>query len=231
MTENQQASPPPKSRWTRLFIGRVILAALALGVAIGAGVALLHRPAQGSPAAVSTIPAKPAATWPAGSKRAPDFRLVDAAGAPVSLSSFRGRPAIVTFIDPVCTSLCPLEAKELNDAVAALPKAKRPVIIAVSVNPWANSRANFRRDAKKWHLIPEWHWAAGPRAQLAPVWKRYYIGVIDKPRTIAGKLVHNIVHTEASYVVDPAGYERALFLYPFLGRDVAAVVSRVSSKA
>jgi cytochrome oxidase Cu insertion factor (SCO1/SenC/PrrC family) len=229
MTANQQGSTPPKSRWSRLFVGRVVVAALALGVAIGAAVALLHRPAKGSPAAVSTVPAKPAATWPAGSKRAPDFRLVDASGAPVSLSSFRGRTAIVTFIDPVCTSLCPLEAKELNDAVAALPAAKRPVILAVSVNPWADSRANFRRDAKKWHLIPEWHWAAGPHAQLAPVWKRYYIGVIDKPQKIAGKLVHNIVHTEASYVVDPAGYERALFLYPFLGRDVAAVVSKVAS--
>jgi protein SCO1/2 len=204
----------------------VILAALAFGVVIGAGAALLHRGAK-SPT-VSQAPGRPAATWASGARRAPGFNLVDAAGEPVSLSSFRGRTAIVTFMDPVCTSLCPLEAKELNDAIAALPRAKRPVILAVSVNPWGDSRANFRRDAKKWHLVPQWHWAAGRHDQLAPVWKRYYIGVLDRKKKVAGTVVHDVSHTEASYVVDPAGYERALFLFPFLGRDVATVVRQVA---
>jgi cytochrome oxidase Cu insertion factor (SCO1/SenC/PrrC family) len=228
MTESPGASSPSKSRWSRVLVWRVLLAALALGVAIGAAASLLHKPAKGSSLAVSPVTGRPAATWRAGAKRAPDFQLADASGAPISLSGFRGRTAIVTFIDPVCTSLCPLEAQELNHAVASLPKAKRPVILAVSVNPWADSRANFRRDARRWHLVPEWHWAAGPRARLAPVWKRYYIGVIDKKKKVAGALVHDVVHTEASYVVDPSGHERALFLFPFVGRDVAAIVRQVS---
>ncbi len=46
---------------------------------------------------------------------------------------------------------------------------------------------------------------------------------------IAGVTVHDVSHTEASYVVDSAGNERALFLYPFRGRDMAAVLRRLST--
>jgi len=204
-----------------------ILGALVLGVALGGGVALLHRSGQGATSA-SNAPGRPVATWPAGARRAPDFRLVDDQGRAISLSRFRGKPVIVTFIDPVCQSLCPLEAKELNAAVAASPAAGRPAIIAVSVNPWAQSREVLLSDRKEWRLVPRWHWAAGRYARLAPVWKSYKIGVVAKKKVIAGITVHDVSHTEASYVVDSAGYERALFLYPFRGRDVAAQLRQLS---
>src|SRR5438132_458386 len=205
---------------------RWILAALALGVALGAAVALLHS-RQNVPLEVSTLPDKPAAAWPARTQRAPDFRLVDARGAPISLREFHGRTVIVTFIDPACTSLCPLEAGDLDRAVASFPAARRPVIVAVSVNPWADSRANFRHDARKWHLVPQWRWAVGTYARLAAVWKSYKIGVLAKTEVIGHTTVHNISHTEASFIVDRSGYERALFVYPFRGDDVAAELAQL----
>jgi cytochrome oxidase Cu insertion factor (SCO1/SenC/PrrC family) len=137
---------------------------------------------------------------------------------------------IVTFIDPVCRSLCPLEAKQLNAAVAATPAARRPAIVAVSVNPWASSRSNFVQDTKKWRLVPQWRWATGRYAQLAPVWKSYKIGVLARKKVIAGIAVRDVAHTEAAYVVDPKGYERALFLYPFVGKDVATVLTQLSTR-
>jgi cytochrome oxidase Cu insertion factor (SCO1/SenC/PrrC family) len=136
---------------------------------------------------------------------------------------------IVTFIDPVCRSLCPLEAKELNTAVAATPPATRPAIVSVSVNPWADSRANFRKDTREWRLVPQWHWAAGRYAQLSPVWKRYKIGVLTTRKVVDGITVRDVSHTEASYLIDPNGFERALFLYPFRGADVAAAVRSISA--
>jgi cytochrome oxidase Cu insertion factor (SCO1/SenC/PrrC family) len=196
-----------------------VLLALAVGVLIGAAVGLLRHRQGTSP--VSTAVAPPAATWKAGERRAPGFRLADAAGAPISLQQFRGRPVIVTFLDPVCHSLCPLEASELNRALAQLPAAQRPAVVSVSVNPWADSRAAFRADARKWRLGPEWHWAAGSYALLSPVWKRYAIGVLRTKKS-------DVSHTEASYLVDRDGYERALFLYPFRGEDVAAALKRLS---
>ncbi|HUK95148.1 MAG TPA: SCO family protein [Gaiellaceae bacterium] len=204
-----------------------VLVALALGIALGGGIALVRGSSTTSP--ISSLAGRPAATWPAGAQHAPNFRLVDEHGAAISLARFHGRPVIVTFIDPVCRNLCPLEAKQLNSAVAATPAARRPVIVAVSVNPWANSPATFRQDRKKWHLVPQWHWAVGGYARTAPVWKSYKIGVLAKKKVIAGVTVHEIAHTEASYVVDRAGYERALFLYPFVGKDVATVLEQLPS--
>ncbi|HEY6835076.1 MAG TPA: SCO family protein [Gaiellaceae bacterium] len=227
MTTNRSASTAHR-RLLGFGVWRWLLAALFAGVAIGAAVALLHRPAEGAPLAVSTLPGRPAATWAPQRLRAPDFRLRDASGAPISLQRFRGRNVIVTFIDPVCTTLCPLEAQELDRALAFMPAARRPAILAVSVNPWAQTRAAFRRDAKKWRLTPQWHWAIGPYHGLAPVWKRYKVGVLDQKKVVDGIVVHNVSHTEASFVVDSHGYQRALFLWPFRGADVAAVLGRLS---
>jgi cytochrome oxidase Cu insertion factor (SCO1/SenC/PrrC family) len=204
-----------------------MLAALAFGIALGAGVALLHGSGKSEASGVSTLPGRPAASWAPKKQRAPGFSLEDERGAPISLRAYRGRPVIVTFIDPACTSLCPLEAQELNRAEAMMPAAKRVGIIAVSVNPPADSRANFRKDAKKWRLVPQWHWAVGPSARLARVWKSYKIGVLTTKRVIAGKTVRDVSHTEAAFVVDGAGYERALFLWPFLGPDVARTVTQL----
>jgi cytochrome oxidase Cu insertion factor (SCO1/SenC/PrrC family) len=217
-----------RTGWPRLPLWRWVAAALALGVALGAGIALLHRSSRAQPA-LSTLPGRPAATWPARVQRAPGFRLADASGASISLGAFRGRPVIVTFIDPVCTTLCPLEAQQLKSALASVPAGRRPAILAVSVNPWAQSRAAYHRDATKWRLPPEWHWAAGRYAQLARVWKDYKIGVLDRTKTVDGITVHNVAHTEASYVIDADGYQRALFLYPFQGADVAAVLKTLNS--
>lgn len=204
-----------------------LLLALAVGVFAGAGVGLLQD--RHHTTALSTVAATPVATWRPGERRAPDFRLVDAGGAPISLRQFRGRPVLVTFLDPVCHSLCPLEAAELNRALSLLPAAKRPAVVSVSVNPWADSRAAFRADDRKWRLGPQWHWAAGPYALLAPVWKRYAIGVLATKKVVNGATVHDVSHTEASYLVDANGYERALFLYPFRGEDVAAALKSVTS--
>jgi cytochrome oxidase Cu insertion factor (SCO1/SenC/PrrC family) len=205
-----------------------LLVALTLGTMLGAGVALLHGSGRASPG-VSTLPGHPAATWAEGRQRAPAFRLRDPQGAPISLREFRGRPVIVTFIDPACTTLCPLEAQELDRAEAAVPAARRPAIIAVSVNPWADSRANFRKDERKWRLVPQWRWAEGPYARLAAVWRSYKIGVLAKKQKIGRTIVHNISHTEAAYLVDRSGYERALFLYPFRGADVDYALKRLTA--
>ena len=49
---------------------------------------------------------------------------------------------IVTFIDPLCRTLCPLEAQVLNNTVRQLPASKRPAILAVSVDIYGNALAD-----------------------------------------------------------------------------------------
>ena len=225
---NKAGASKPGANVRRFASGWMWLtAALAAGVAIGAGLALVHR----SPPATSMTspPTRANASWPAGAQRAPDFRLVDETGTPISLRLFRGRPVIVTFIDPLCRTLCPFETAALNRVVASIAPAQRPAVVAVSVNPWGDSHVNLREDAHRWHLVPQWRWAVGRYGQLAAVWKSYKIGVQVTKRVLAGVTVHEIAHTEASFIIDPAGYQRALYLYPFRVDDVARTVRQLAS--
>ena len=66
---------------------------------------------------------------------------------------------------------------------------------------------------------------------LSSVWKRYGIGVLVSTKTIAGVTVRAITHTGAAYLLDSAGNERALFLYPFRAADVVAAVRHLSSSS
>jgi cytochrome oxidase Cu insertion factor (SCO1/SenC/PrrC family) len=70
-------------------------------------------------------------------------------------------------------------------------------------------------DRHKWTLGDNWQWALGSLHELRPVWKRYGIDVRVRTRRIAGVVVHDVSHTEATYVIDRSGYVRALFLWPF----------------
>ena len=209
-------------------VSRLKLALVAGAIVIGAGIGLGVAIAQGSDDGKAS-PVDPGTTFPAGTRKAPDFALRDQSGRAISLQSLRGRPVVIAFIDPVCRNLCPLEAKVLSDLPAALPVAARPVIVAVSVNPWNQARSNLRLDAARWHLPSDWRWALGSYPALAKVWDGYAIGVQVHTKTLAGVTVRTVDHTEAAYVIDPSGYERALFLYPYRSRDLVDAVRRVST--
>jgi cytochrome oxidase Cu insertion factor (SCO1/SenC/PrrC family) len=220
------SASPPSNRFPWLKAA-LVGGALVVGAGVGIGVAI----AQGSGSSATNLraaPNDPGITWPAGARRAPDFRLRDQSSASISLRSLRGRTVILAFIDPLCRNLCPLEAKVLNDVPARLPDAVRPVIVAVSVNPWGQAPSHLHLDAVKWRLAPAWRWALGGYAPLARVWKQYAIGVQVHTKTLAGVTVHTVDHTEAAYVIDPAGYERALFVFPYRADDVVSAVRRLT---
>lgn len=202
--------PSRRLRWL-LFGG-----ALIVGLGVGGAIAVLRSPS--APAVPNVY--DPGYTWPAGTALAPGFTLRGENGQPISLEQFRGRPVILTFIDPLCRNLCPLEAKVLGQIARQMPVAQRPAIVAVSVNQWADARSNLVLDKSKWSLPRSWHWAIGSPQALARVWKDYAIGVSAATKTIAGVTVHRITHTEASYVIDSNGYKRTLYLYPFRAADV-----------
>jgi cytochrome oxidase Cu insertion factor (SCO1/SenC/PrrC family) len=227
---SSRAPGPAGSRLRRIPRSWALAAAAAFaGIGAGAGLALTHDRA-------STPQPMPAASqanviWPATKRPAPNFALHDQAGAPISLKAARGRVVILTFIDPRCTTLCPLEAKVLDQVAQGFPQIQRPEVMAVSVNPWGNARRYLQEDARKWRLDRSWRWGIGSRAQLARVWQAYAIGVRTVSRVIAGLTVHQIDHTEAAYVIDRRGYERALFIYPFAAGDVERTVRRLERGA
>lgn len=221
----QRAAP---QRWLGRVRARVWLLALALllaAVSAGAALALVSRPASDRTAnPVSAF--GPAATWSPGVKVAPVFSLRGEDGRGISLAALRGRTVLLTFIDPACRNLCPLEARELNGAVESTPAAQRPAIVSVNVNPWAETAALLRADRFKWALGSHWHWALGSLRQLRPVWRSYRIAVDMRIRKLAHVVVHDVSHTEATYVIDRSGHIRALFLWPFSGDAVMRTAAR-----
>jgi cytochrome oxidase Cu insertion factor (SCO1/SenC/PrrC family) len=77
-----------------------------------------------------------------------------------------------------------------------------------------------RPPLREWRLVPEWRWAIGRPADLAAVWKNYRIEVKVTTSRINGIVTYGIDHTEAAYVLDATGHERALFAWPFNPQDV-----------
>ena len=201
-------------RWA--IVAAVALAALA---AVSLGFAL-----RGSktPSTQTQMPASDsaAARWGAGAKRAPEFRLRDEHGTPISLASLRGRTVLLTFIDPLCRDFCPVEAQRLSAAIRE-STGEKPTIVAVSVNTAGNRADILQLDERKWNVVPEWRWAVGDETALARVWRAYHIEVIATTKTVAGVHVRNVAHTEASYLIDGKGYERALFVWPYTADAVS----------
>lgn len=206
------ARRPDKLKKIRWAIWAV---ALLGGVGIGAAIHLL----KGNGSKATSNSATAVQLWAAGAKKAPAFSLVDQNGKTVSLAGLRGRPVLLSFIDPFCRNFCPREASVLSSAAEQLGTV-RPAVVAVSVDPWADSAKNFHQDALHWNLVPGWRWATGTQAGLSSVWKSYDVGVLVTKKTVAGITVRYITHTGAAYLIDASGHERALFLYPFKVSDV-----------
>jgi cytochrome oxidase Cu insertion factor (SCO1/SenC/PrrC family) len=150
------------------------------------------------------------AAWAAGTHAAPAIdTLPDQTGRLFSLASLRGHPVALVFFDSHCTQECPLEGRELAAAESSLPRAERPILVAVSVNP-ADTPASAAKAVREWNLasVASWHWLMGTRARLAPVWREYNIAVGPEKNG-------DIPHTEALILIDRRGYERSAYLYPF----------------
>ncbi len=68
--------------------------------------------------------------------KAPSFTLTNQDGRAVSLASLHGKVVLLTFLDPVCTSDCPLIAQEFRQADQLLGRQSRQVeLVAVVTNP------------------------------------------------------------------------------------------------
>ena len=136
---------------------------------------------------------------------APPFALTDQAGRPVSLASLHGKVILLTFLDPVCTSDCPLIAQEFRAADHLLSQQSRHVeLIAIVANPVDYSVAYTRAFDSQEGLagLPNWLYLTGSLRQLQQVWRSYAVAAQVLP---AGGM---IAHSDLAYVIDARGHTR-----------------------
>ena len=154
---------------------------------------------------------------------APDFTLTDQSGRRVSLSQYRGRVAILTFLSTTCHPTCPLIAQQIRGALDELgtrpaparpapanrvpanrvPANPRPVLI-VSADPSADTPTAVRRFLGEASLGGRVEYLTGTPDELRAVWRAYGIvpgglGDAESP------------HAAAVLLIDRAGHKRDLF--------------------
>jgi cytochrome oxidase Cu insertion factor (SCO1/SenC/PrrC family) len=139
---------------------------------------------------------------------APNFTLTSQDGHQVSLASLRGKVVLLTFLDPVCTTDCPLIAQEMRAADALLgAKAANTELVAVVANPTYTSIALTQAFTRQEGLdqVPNWLYLTGPLSRLQAVWQGYGIQVENLP---AGAMS---AHNDLAYVISAGGRLRQEF--------------------
>jgi protein SCO1/2 len=134
--------------------------------------------------------------------RAADFALPDQAGHRVTLSEYRGRVVILTFIHSQCRDACPFMVEQIKGALNDLPDAGRNVpAIGITVAPSEDTRANRRKFLAHHQLSGRMAFLNGPLDAVQRVWHAYAIqpvqGAID--------------HSTFVLLVDKRGIERVGF--------------------
>jgi cytochrome oxidase Cu insertion factor (SCO1/SenC/PrrC family) len=133
---------------------------------------------------------------------APGFTLTSQTGHQVSLASLHGKVVLMTFLDPVCTTDCPVIAQEFKAADTMLgAKASKTELVAVVANPTYLSTAftvAFTRQ-EGFAQVPNWLYLTGSVGQLEKVWENYGITVENLP---AGAMT---AHNDIAFVIDPTG--------------------------
>jgi cytochrome oxidase Cu insertion factor (SCO1/SenC/PrrC family) len=133
---------------------------------------------------------------------AANFTLTGQDGNQVSLASLRGKVVLLTFLDPVCTTDCPLIAQEMKSADAQLgSKASDTELVAVVANPTYLSVAYTKAftEQEGFSQTPNWLYLTGSLKQLSQVWNAYGVEVEDLP---AGAMA---AHDDIMDVIDAQG--------------------------
>jgi len=139
---------------------------------------------------------------------APGFQLHDSSGKLYSLSQYRGKVVVLTFMYTHCPDVCPLTAELLRQADGLAGHPANVEYLAVSVDPagdTAQSVADFIAEHRLNELGDRWHYLVGGPEELGPVWTDYYIRnpQPDPPGV-------PVDHASAIYLIDKHGNRRLL---------------------
>jgi len=202
-TDDEASGRPWWDRLAPLYLARALAAVAAAAVVLVGAVPMVAAAADphADPILAEAVDGTPDVV----NVPAPGFDLLDQSGRPVSLASLRGRTIALTFLDPVCTSDCPVIAQEFRAADALLGiDSRRVVFAAIVANPVY--RAVDFTDAfdrqEGLDRMPNWLFLTGSVDALQTVWDAYGVEAEVEP---AGAMVD---HSELAYLIDGRGRTR-----------------------
>ena len=213
--QDEAVAPAPGGRWRELLRPggaraaltatsiQTVTALAALGVIV-IGAAPMAA-ASLSPTADPILAQAIAGYSPPLDSPASPFRLTDQHGRTVTLASLRGKVVLLTFLDPVCTTDCPLIAQEFKATGTILgAQAKQTELVAIVANPtYYGTQFTQAFDRQEGlNTVPGWLYLTGTLAQLRSAWQQYGVTVQNLP---AGAMS---AHNDLAFVIDRAGVIR-----------------------
>ncbi|HEY2601293.1 MAG TPA: SCO family protein [Thermoleophilaceae bacterium] len=213
-------------------IGRSALVPLVLVLVVaGAATAVL---AIGSSGGGTKLPGNAKKQAPAGGFRgatitpvqqAPPIALHNYLGKPVSLSQYRGKAVLVTFLYVHCPDVCPAIASALRVVRQKLgPEKSKMQIIAVSVDPRGDKPSSVARFLDQRRMTGQMQYLVGSSKQLVPVWQAWNVGSqrdASNPEFVA--------HTALIYGISGSGKLRTIYPANFKPADIVHDVPQLAS--
>jgi protein SCO1/2 len=193
----------------RLPLAPLALAA-AVAVALAVAAVLILSPDHGSssPQSASSATVPPGFDGAAlpGDVSAPGFALTDQYGDPVSLSDYRGRVVVLTFLYSTCGATCILIAQQIRGALNELDdeRARPAAVLIVSADPAADTPAHVARFLSEVSLSGRVQYLTGPPARLRSIWRAYRV----RPASVGAREFDNYAEL---LLLDGRGTERVLF--------------------
>lgn len=137
----------------------------------------------------------------AANLRATSFTLTDQFNRPYSLGEHPGRVTLLTFLDPVCWTDCPLLARQLAVVRSQLSANAKLDIVAVAINPYHETVKDVQHFIAIRHLehVKDFYYVTGTLARLTRVWAGYGIGVSMKPTDKMS------IHSDSMFIVSAQG--------------------------
>ena len=141
---------------------------------------------------------------------ATDFTLIDQNQEEISLSDFRGKVVMMTFLYTNCPEACPLVAGNfvsVKKQITARTDADDLVQILISTDP--ENDTPRRLSVYTSSIGGDWHFLTGELEEVAHVWDAYNIF-----REVQGRNEAVVVyHDYRTYLIDPDG----MFRYEHIG--------------
>jgi cytochrome oxidase Cu insertion factor (SCO1/SenC/PrrC family) len=127
------------------------------------------------------------------------FTLTDQFDHSYSLGEHKGRYTLLTFLDPVCWTDCPLLAAQLRQVRSELPASAPLDIVAIAANPLHETLADVRHFIKIHDLssVPNFYFLTGKTEALRKLWNTYGIDVENVPGDVMS------VHLDFMFIIAP----------------------------
>lgn len=177
-------------------LGRVALGSLAIAL-IGSIVFAGYRIQTADAGGIEWATTGPI-DHPLLEQPSPTLRLVNQHGEVLDLSSFRGRPVLVTFAFGHCQTVCPLVVHEARAAQRALADLDAALVV-VTLDPWRDTPARLGHIASAWDLGTDGYILSGSVTAVNETLDAWRVARSRDPRT------GDIIHPPLVLLIDPAG--------------------------